>query len=427
MTALCATAADGTIAIAAPDDRGARCADRRRAADDGRGVPDARRCWSRCGLSSTPPCAANWRRFEAAAAGISQGAPPGLESGRPGALQPGGEPQGRGGAVRLPGHLHARACRRTARRSTCRCRRRWRSSRMAGARRNCCRCCCRCSAPRSSATGCARWWTRARSIIRCAGRRPTPVVPHRRAQARGRRHRRARAGDLAGRPARRDRRSRPASARVRRRCSAMDALLDFSMEVTLDGERLERGRDQGAAARWRRPAADPRPLGRGRPQEARPPAGALRGHRAGGGAKRPALRRGDAPGGGRVARRRGRSPPMPTGRNWSPARGWPKRCRGCASRKGWRRSIPGRNSRPRCGPISRPACAGCICSPGSGLGACLADDMGLGKTIQVLSLLLVLKREQRRRGRAPACWSLRRRCWPTGRRKSSASPRACAC
>ena len=27
-----------------------------------------------------------------------------------------------------------------------------------------------------------------------------------------------------------------------------------------------------------------------------------------------------------------------------------------------------------------------------GLGACLADDMGLGKTIQVISLLLVLKR-----------------------------------
>jgi non-specific serine/threonine protein kinase len=28
-----------------------------------------------------------------------------------------------------------------------------------------------------------------------------------------------------------------------------------------------------------------------------------------------------------------------------------------------------------------------------GLGACLADDMGLGKTIQVLSLLLILKRQ----------------------------------
>ena len=30
-----------------------------------------------------------------------------------------------------------------------------------------------------------------------------------------------------------------------------------------------------------------------------------------------------------------------------------------------------------------------------GLGACLADDMGLGKTIQVLSLLLILKRQER--------------------------------
>ncbi len=34
-----------------------------------------------------------------------------------------------------------------------------------------------------------------------------------------------------------------------------------------------------------------------------------------------------------------------------------------------------------------------------GLGACLADDMGLGKTIQVLSLLLVLKREAKGEGR----------------------------
>jgi non-specific serine/threonine protein kinase len=34
-----------------------------------------------------------------------------------------------------------------------------------------------------------------------------------------------------------------------------------------------------------------------------------------------------------------------------------------------------------------------------GLGACLADDMGLGKTIQVLSLLLVLKRERKGKSR----------------------------
>jgi non-specific serine/threonine protein kinase len=37
-----------------------------------------------------------------------------------------------------------------------------------------------------------------------------------------------------------------------------------------------------------------------------------------------------------------------------------------------------------------------------GLGACLADDMGLGKTIQVLALLLLLKREQHRQSAAPA-------------------------
>jgi hypothetical protein len=56
---------------------------------------------------------------------------------------------------------------------------------------------------------------------------------------------------------------------------------------------------------------------------------------------------------------------------------------------------------------------------GLGLGACLADDMGLGKTIQVLSLLLV-----QRRGRPcrRACWWPRLRCWPTGRRRSSTSP-----
>ena len=34
-----------------------------------------------------------------------------------------------------------------------------------------------------------------------------------------------------------------------------------------------------------------------------------------------------------------------------------------------------------------------------GLGACLADDMGMGKTIQVLSLLLILKREDNGKGK----------------------------
>ena len=57
------------------------------------------------------------------------------------------------------------------------------------------------------------------------------------------------------------------------------------------------------------------------------------------------------------------------------------------------------------------------------LGACLADDMGLGKTIQMLALLLVLKRERRKpaAGLVRVCWWCRRRCSPTGRRRPSAS------
>ena len=58
-----------------------------------------------------------------------------------------------------------------------------------------------------------------------------------------------------------------------------------------------------------------------------------------------------------------------------------------------------------------------------GLGACLADDMGLGKTIQVLSLLLIQKRK-RKRSKGLACWWHQPRFWPTGRRRSSASPPA---
>ena len=58
-----------------------------------------------------------------------------------------------------------------------------------------------------------------------------------------------------------------------------------------------------------------------------------------------------------------------------------------------------------------------------GLGACLADDMGLGKTIQVLALLLVLKKQHAASRR---CWFCRRPCWRTGSRRSTASPRRSA-
>ena len=56
---------------------------------------------------------------------------------------------------------------------------------------------------------------------------------------------------------------------------------------------------------------------------------------------------------------------------------------------------------------------------GLGLGACLADDMGLGKTIQVLSLLIQKRKSTERK---PSLLVARHRCWPTGRRRSSASP-----
>ena len=63
-----------------------------------------------------------------------------------------------------------------------------------------------------------------------------------------------------------------------------------------------------------------------------------------------------------------------------------------------------------------------------GLGACLADDMGLGKTMQVLSLLLVLKRRReqlcvlRRSDAGRACSSFLPRSSPIGRLKSRFAP-----
>ena len=44
----------------------------------------------------------------------------------------------------------------------------------------------------------------------------------------------------------------------------LDALLDFQMEVTLDGETLSRGRDQAAARAVRGARPHPRQVGRGR-------------------------------------------------------------------------------------------------------------------------------------------------------------------
>ena len=83
-----------------------------------------------------------------------------------------------------------------------------------------------------------------------------------------------------------------------------DALLDFHMEVTLDGETSDRRRDQGVAGQigWAR--AGPRALGGSRPRAAEPHAGALPSGRARGRREWPQLWGSHAPAG----RRRCRAP-----------------------------------------------------------------------------------------------------------------------
>ncbi|MDB6068026.1 MAG: ATP-dependent helicase, partial [Pedosphaera sp.] len=64
-------------------------------------------------------------------------------------------------------------------------------------------------------------------------------------------------------------------------------------------------------------------------------------------------------------------------------------------------SDPGRDLRATLRPYQRQGAHWLWFMNRLGLGACLADDMGLGKTIQVLSLLLALKRKQPQAASAP--------------------------
>jgi len=66
--------------------------------------------------------------------------------------------------------------------------------------------------------------------------------------------------------------------------------------------------------------------------------------------------------------------------------------KGCAARRAWRKSNPAMRCMACCGPTTGGVRWLYLLAK-LGLGACLADDMGLGKTIQVLALLLVLKRQ----------------------------------
>ena len=108
----------------------------------------------------------------------------------------------------------------------------------------------------------------------------------------------------AGRaPARAGRRSRRPSARRRRRWSAPMQLLDFAVEVTLDGETLIARGDRAAPGRDRRPGDAARKMGRGRSREAQSRARPLRRDRAARAEGRDLLRQGDAALGRRRHRR----------------------------------------------------------------------------------------------------------------------------
>ena len=176
----------------------------------------------------------------------------------------------------------------------------------------------------------------------------------------------------------------------------LDALLDFRMDVTLDGESLSAAEIKRLLAHVRRAGADPRQMGRGRSRTTEPDARAIRGDRASRGQRRPVVRRGDAHAGRR--RHRGRmgpldNPTMTGARPW-PVRGWRRRCAALRQpRQASARVDPGRSLRGTLRPYQLAGVQWLYLLTQLRLGACLADDMGLGKTIQVLSLLLVLKNE----------------------------------
>ena len=166
----------------------------------------------------------------------------------------------------------------------------------------------------------------------------------------------------------------------------LDALLDFQMDVTLDGESLSRGRDQAAAGTIGRAGADPRQVGRGRPRTTEPDARAVQGGRAARRRRRPVVRRSHAHAGRRRHHRRRRRDAhrhrleRDRRRSLAGAKPWPP----CVVPTGSRGSSPGRRCRATLRPYQHAGVQWLHLFTRLRLGACLADDMGLGKTIQVL-------------------------------------------
>ena len=196
----------------------------------------------------------------------------------------------------------------------------------------------------------------------------------------------------AGRPARpqvKSHRRRPSAVRPR---NGRAARLPHGTHARRRAP--ERGRDQGAAQGGGRLAVDPRPLGRSRSQEARQSARALRGHRTSG------RRRWICPSARRCAwwrARRWTTPITAADADWSQLTAGPwlaEILRGLRQPEGLAQVDPGAELKADLRPYQQAGVRWLYLLTRLRLGACLADDMGLGKTMQVLSLLLVLKREQ---------------------------------
>ena len=221
--------------------------------------------------------------------------------------------------------------------------------------------------------------------------------------ARSRRCRRSHAGQLAH--------ESPATARGERdgrRQAAiqlgMDALLDFQMEVTLDGERLCASEIEQLLAQLGRLA-----LIRGKwveidRERLAPDPGAVPGDRAPRGQRRALVWRGDAPGRRRRMGRShdGRGRDADWARRPSPVHGWRQTLAALRRPEALSRAEPRPILHGTLRPYQQAGVQWLHLLPELGLGACLADDMGLGKTIQVLSLFAGAEERERASGRKPS-------------------------
>ena len=357
----------------------------------------------------------------------SSSAQSGLEPGRPRALQSRREPQGRRGAVRLPGDLHDAAvgagqgAAPAARPGAARIRRR------ATNRERCCRCCCRCSAPPRR---CA--WLKA--MVDAGEIYPSAALDPARglaASARRPAARERRRGRAHARPWRASRPPRPQVTAHRRHASAVGArpgrAARFPHGRHARRRDADRGRDRALLA-----GTDGLALVRGQWVEV--DRERLRAHaravptRSSARAATTACRFAEAmrPAGRRRRRRRRRRPRrrrrlVAGGRR---ARGSPRRSQACAARTALAQSIPGAALHGTLRPYQQAGVRWLHLLvqprprrlPGRRHGP-RQDDPGARAAAGAQAA--------RRRSRAArACWWRRRRCSPTGRRRSSASPRA---